>query len=86
MSSRSFVSIRGPFLRLFGVEMRFLERWDEANFLELGKKAEEHFFGVDPFEETVSAGFGGIGHDVVLDIEDGFAEGPGDGLFERIIE
>ena len=28
---------------------------DKPRFLEFGKEAEEHFFGVDPFEETVSA-------------------------------
>jgi hypothetical protein len=64
----------------------FLQGWDETHFLELGKETGQHFFGIDPFKETASARFGGVGHDVVLDVKDGFAEGPGDGLFEGVIE
>jgi hypothetical protein len=77
------VDSRSPFGVCF---VGLLQRWDEMHFLELSEEAEEHFFGVDPFQEAVTAGFGGVGHDVVFDVKDGFAEGPGDGLVEGVLE
>jgi hypothetical protein len=35
----------------------FLYLRDKAHFLELAEKAEQHFFGIDPFQKTVSARF-----------------------------
>src|SRR6516164_4503789 len=64
----------------------FAERWDETHFLELGEQAEQRFLRVRPLQETVPARFSGIGHDVVLKVEDGFAERPGDRGFKGIIE
>ena len=64
----------------------FAERWDETHFLELGEQAEQHSLRVLPLQKTVPARFSGIGHDVVLKVEDGFAERPGDGGFKGIIE
>jgi hypothetical protein len=49
----------------------------------LGKKAKQHFFCVDPLQETAFARFSGVGHDIVFNVEDGFAEGPGDGLVKQ---
>src|SRR5215469_10563311 len=68
------------------VALLFAERWNETHFLELGEQAEQHFLRVHPLQETVPARFSGIGHYVVLKIEDGFAERPRDRGFKGIIE
>ena len=62
------------------------QRRDKTHFLELGEQTEQHFLRVHPFQETVPARFAGVGHDIVFDIENGFAKRPRDGGFKGIVE
>ena len=80
-SLRSFAACRAVGFAKEGL-LNLPQRWDKAHLLELIKEPEQHFLGIDPFQETVPPAFVGVRHNIVLDVENGFAERPGDSLIE----